>query len=105
MKNTTNFTTGRFPFEVKNNESFLFIAGQNLDLYKIFAEDQKGLENFVEELVGQVQINTQNMSFPDLLILMSQRKGAPHFIQSATFSRSASLSSSDKLTGVVELRH
>ncbi|CBY23692.1 unnamed protein product [Oikopleura dioica] len=46
------------------------------DLYKIFAEDTKGLENFVEELVGQVQVNTQNMSFPDLLILMSQRKGA-----------------------------
>ena len=74
MKNTTNFTTGRFPFEVKNNK--LFVANEILDLYKIFAEDQKGLENFVEELVGQVQINTQNMSFPDLLILMSQRKGA-----------------------------
>ncbi|CAG5109648.1 Oidioi.mRNA.OKI2018_I69.chr2.g4163.t1.cds [Oikopleura dioica] len=45
------------------------------DLYKIFSEDTKGLENFVENLVGQVQVNTQNMTFPDFLILMSQRKG------------------------------
>ena len=46
-----------------------------IDLYKIFSEDTKGLENFVESLVSQVQVNTQNMTFPDFLILMSQRKG------------------------------
>ena len=65
-----SFTT--FILKVANLSSLMKI----LDLNKIFAEDQKGLENFVGELVGQVLIHTQNMSFPDLLILMSRRKGA-----------------------------
>jgi Ca2+-binding EF-hand superfamily protein len=49
---------------------------ENLTIKEIgilFGDDVRGLEKFVEKLFHYVPIYQQNMTFPDFLILMSQR--------------------------------
>jgi len=75
--------SARDKFSELNRSKDLGLTDLTIDeIGSVFGTDTKALESFCEKLVAKVEVDQNNMTFPDFLILMSQRscpKGTGNF--------------------------